>query len=173
MQLAKQTCSPPENFVRMLRVPAQVPSESVILKEKFEFVQKEAKGSGKTMCQTVRWRNSGIRLMPCVSTNWINWIEEHKSISLPLLQFCLMHAVHEEVRDYLNGEAEHCDLQFWVKRNMVRVFEFFRLLKQDAKIQDDPSMRWLLHSRRVQRLPIGDVTQLAKLSAHSLCQRWH
>ena len=38
---------------------------------------------------------------------------------------------------------------------------------------DDPSMRWLLHSRRVQCLPIGDVTQLAKPSAHSLCQRWH
>ena len=76
-----------------------------------------------------------------------------------------MHAVHEEVRDYLNGEAEHCDLQFWVKRNMAQAFEFFRLLKQDAKIQDDPSMRWPLHSRHVQCFPIGDVTQLAEPSA--------
>ena len=34
---------------------------------------------------------------------------------------------------------------------------------------DDPSMRWLLHSRRVQCLPIGDVPQLAEPSALPRC----
>ena len=64
MQLANHTCSPPDDLVRILQVIAQVPSQSVILKEKFEFVQEKAKGPGKTKRQTVRWRNSGIRLRP-------------------------------------------------------------------------------------------------------------
>ena len=45
-QLARQTCSPPDDLVRILQVIAQVPSQSVILKEKFEY---SFAGSGKQM----------------------------------------------------------------------------------------------------------------------------
>ena len=96
MQLARQTCSPPDDLVRILQVLAQVPSQSVILKEKFEFVQEEAKGPGKTKRQTVRWRNSGIQLQPLLPTNWNNGIAEKGMMPLPLLQYCLMRAVREE-----------------------------------------------------------------------------
>ena len=47
MQLANHTCSPPDDLVRILQVIAQVPSQSVILKEKFEFVREKAKGLGE------------------------------------------------------------------------------------------------------------------------------
>ena len=95
MQLVNHTFSPPDDLVRILQVIAQVPSQSVILKEKFEFVQEKAKGLGKTKRQTVRWRNSGIRLKPLLPTNWNNGIAEQRKIPLPLLQYCLMHAAHE------------------------------------------------------------------------------
>ena len=39
MQLERHNCSPPADLVRILQVIAQVPAQSVILKEKFEFVQ--------------------------------------------------------------------------------------------------------------------------------------
>ena len=78
MQLAKQTCSPPDDLVRILRVLAQVPCESDIVKEKFEFVQEESKGPGITKRQTMRWRNSGIRFRPRLLTNWNNGIVEQK-----------------------------------------------------------------------------------------------
>ena len=105
MQLTRQTCSPPDDLVRILQVIAQVLSQSVTLKEKFEFVQEKAQGPGKTKRQTVRWRNSGIRLKPLVPSNWNNGIAEQTKIPLPLLQYCLTHAVHEEVRDCLSGNA--------------------------------------------------------------------
>ena len=103
MQLANHTCSPPDDLMRILQVIAQVPSQSVILKEKFEFVREKAKGPGETKRQTVRWRNSGIQLQPLLPTNWNNGIAEKGMMPLPLLQYCLMHAVHEEVRDCLSG----------------------------------------------------------------------
>ena len=64
MQLERHTCSPPADLVRILQVIAQIPAESVILKEKFEFIQEDARSHDKTKRQTVRWRNSGIRLRP-------------------------------------------------------------------------------------------------------------
>ena len=101
MQLERHTCSPPADLVRILHVIAQVPAESVIVKEKSE----EAKGTGKTKRQTVRWRNSGIRLRPRMPSNWNSGIAEQTKIPLPLLQYCLMHAVHEEVCDCLSGDT--------------------------------------------------------------------
>ena len=78
------------------------PNAALSLKEKFAFVKE---GPGKTKHQTVRWRNSGIRLQPLVPTNLNNGIAERKRIPLPLMQYCLMHSVHEEVRDCLSGDA--------------------------------------------------------------------
>ena len=105
MQLERHTCSPPADLVRILQVIAQVPARSVILKERFEFVQEGARGHDKTKRQTVRWRNSGIRLQPQVPANLNNGKARRTKIPLPLLQYCLMHAVHEEVRDCLSGDA--------------------------------------------------------------------
>ena len=66
-QLRKHNCSPPADLVRILQVIAQVPAKSVLLKEKFEFIQDGATGNIKTNRQTVRWQDAGIRLQPILS----------------------------------------------------------------------------------------------------------
>ena len=72
VQLERHTCSPPADLVRILQEIAQVPDQSVILKERFEFVQEGARGHDKIKRQTVRWRNAGIRLQPRVPANLNN-----------------------------------------------------------------------------------------------------
>ena len=52
MQLERHNCSPPADLVRILQVIAQVPD------------QEGTRGHDETKRQTVRWRNSGIRLRP-------------------------------------------------------------------------------------------------------------
>ena len=61
-QLQDYNCSPPADLVRVLKVIEQVPTERVLLKEKFKLVQEDATRHRKTTRQTVRWRNAGIRL---------------------------------------------------------------------------------------------------------------
>ena len=104
-QLARHTCSPPADLVRILKIIAQVPAQSVIEKERFESAEEEAKGHGSTRRQTQRWRNAGIVRMPRAPAYLNNGIEKRTRILLPMMQYCLMHAVHEEVCDCLSGDV--------------------------------------------------------------------
>merc|ERR1712079_334221 len=69
--------------------------------------QEKAKGPGERRRPTVRWRSSGIQPQPRIAEQGT----EKGVMPLPLLQYCLMHAVHEEVRDYLSGNARPVQFQ--------------------------------------------------------------
>ena len=131
MQLEKHkethNCSPPSDLVRILQVIAEIPAESLILKEKFEFVQQDPTGHDKTKRQTVRWRNSGIRLRPTPPFDLKHRkASQTPKIPLPLLQYCLMQTVREEVRHYLNGDARPPQAH---KRSFIEFYSGCRSVK--------------------------------------------
>ena len=79
---------------------AQVLGDSLILQEKFESVEKGAGSHDRKKRQIVRWRKSGVELRPKRPFD-----KDHPWMPLPLQRYCLVHAVHEEVRHQLGGDA--------------------------------------------------------------------
>ena len=104
-KLREHKCSPSMDLMRVLKVIQHVPNPQVIAEERFEQVQEEAHDKRRTKRHTERWRNSGIQLQRKVPADLNNGSAEYERIPLPWMQYCLMHAVHEEVNDLLIGNS--------------------------------------------------------------------